>query len=106
VLILSLLSLVGIPPLAGFVGKLALFAATIDGDTAWLAAVAVANTVLSLAYYLRVVAPMVFAPPAAPVHVLDRPSGVAIGIGAALIAGVGVAAHYPLAAFATVQLLP
>ncbi len=64
VLILSLLSLLGLPPLAGFVGKLELFTAAIDADQAWLAVVAVINTVISLYYYLRVIAPTVLdAPP-------------------------------------------
>jgi proton-translocating NADH-quinone oxidoreductase chain N len=59
VLILSFLSLLGLPPLAGFVGKLELFTAAIDADQAWLAVVAVVNTVISLYYYLRVIAPTV-----------------------------------------------
>lgn len=59
VLILCLLSLLGLPPLAGFVGKLELFKASIDGGQAWLAVVAVINTVVSLVYYLRVIAPTV-----------------------------------------------
>lgn len=67
VLILSFLSLVGLPPLAGFVGKLELFKAAIDADQAWLAAIAVINTVISLYYYLRVIAPAVLDPePATP----------------------------------------
>jgi NADH-quinone oxidoreductase subunit N len=60
VLVVALLSLVGIPPLAGFVGKLTLFTAAIEGGYGWLAVLAVANTVVSLFYYLRVVGPMYF----------------------------------------------
>ena len=59
VLVLSFLSLLGLPPLAGFFGKLEVFKAAIDADQAWLAAVAVVNTVISLYYYLRVMAPAV-----------------------------------------------
>jgi NADH-quinone oxidoreductase subunit N len=44
----ALLSLVGITPLAGFVGKLTLFTATIEGGYGWLAALTVVNTVVSL----------------------------------------------------------
>ena len=40
-----------------FVGKLEIFTATIDGGYPWLAALAVANTVASLFYYLRWLAP-------------------------------------------------
>ncbi len=56
---LAFLSLLGIPPLAGFVGKLELFSAAIDAGQAWLAVVAVVNSVISLYYYLRVIAPAV-----------------------------------------------
>lgn len=44
-MILSFLSLLGIPPLSGFFGKLEVFKAAIDADQAWLVAVAVINTV-------------------------------------------------------------
>jgi NADH-quinone oxidoreductase subunit N len=64
-LVISFLSLLGLPPLAGFVGKLELFTAAIDADQAWLAAIAVVNTVVSLYYYLRVIAPAVLDPPPA-----------------------------------------
>ena len=48
-----------------FVGKLEIFTATIDGDFAWLAALADANTVASLFYYLRWLAPAFLRRPAA-----------------------------------------
>jgi NADH-quinone oxidoreductase subunit N len=57
-MVIFLLSLVGIPPLAGFVGKFMLFAAAIDVQFTWLAVVAIINSVLSLAVYLRVIVPM------------------------------------------------
>ncbi len=58
VLVICLLGLVGTPPASVFVGKLEIFTATIDGGYAWLAALAVANTVASLFYYLRWLAPV------------------------------------------------
>ena len=57
-LVVSLLSLVGTPPTAVFVGKLTTFAAAWDGGLAWLVVVAAVNTVASLFYYLRWLAPM------------------------------------------------
>jgi len=57
-MVVFLLSLVGIPPLAGFVGKFLLFAAAIDVQFTWLAVVAIINSALSLAVYLRIVVPM------------------------------------------------
>jgi NADH-quinone oxidoreductase subunit N len=49
-----LLSLTGIPPTAGFVGKLYLFAALINGKWFWLAIVGALNSVVSLYYYVRI----------------------------------------------------
>ena len=57
-LVVSLLSLVGTPPTAVFVGKLTTFAAAWDGGLAWLVVVAAVNTVASLFYYLRWLAPI------------------------------------------------
>jgi len=57
-MVVFLLSLAGIPPLAGFVGKFMLFGASIDAGFTWLAVVAILNSVLSLAVYLRIVVPM------------------------------------------------
>jgi len=57
-LVIFLLSLVGVPPLAGFAGKLLLFGAAIDMGYTWLAAVAILNSVLSLAVYLRLIVPL------------------------------------------------
>jgi len=53
-----LFSLIGIPPFAGFVGKIYLFAAVISQKIYWLAIVAALNTVVSLYYYLRIVKAM------------------------------------------------
>ena len=50
-----MLSLGGIPPTAGFMGKVWLFGAAIDAGFIWLAVIAVANSAVSLYYYLRVV---------------------------------------------------
>ncbi len=53
-----LLSLTGIPPLAGFVGKFLLFAALVKGELMALAVIGIANTVVSLFYYVRVIRDM------------------------------------------------
>jgi NADH-quinone oxidoreductase subunit N len=49
-----LLSLAGLPPTAGFVGKFYLFSSAIKGGFFWLAMIGVLNSVLSVYYYLRV----------------------------------------------------
>lgn len=56
-LVICLLGLLGTPPTAVFVGKLAVFTATIDGGYTWLAVLAAVNTVASLFYYLRWIVP-------------------------------------------------
>ncbi len=54
-LVFFLLSLTGIPPMAGFVGKFAVFAAVLKSPgLAWLAIVAVLNSVISLYYYFKI----------------------------------------------------
>jgi len=53
-----LFSLVGVPPLGGFVGKLLLFGAALDAGYTWLAVIAILNSVLSLAVYLRIIVPL------------------------------------------------
>ncbi len=105
-LVVSFLSLVGIPPLAGFVGKLTLFISTLQGRYAWLAVTAVINTMVSLFYYLKVVSVMYFAPPAGPVALLGRWSAVALGLSALLVLGLGLASETLLAALGSAVLLP
>ena len=68
-MVVFLISLVGIPPTAGFAGKLLLFGAAIQSGYLWLAIVAILNSVLSLAVYLRVLVPMYSRPRRA-----ERPS--------------------------------
>ncbi len=53
-LAIFLLSLTGLPPTAGFIGKLYLFAALLNSGWVWLAVVGAINSVISLYYYVRV----------------------------------------------------
>ncbi len=55
---LFLLSLAGMPPLAGFVGKTLLFGAAMGAGFTWLAAIAATNSALSLYYYVLPIARM------------------------------------------------
>ncbi len=54
VFLISLLSLAGIPPMVGFVGKFYLFVAAFSSKLYWLVALGVLNSVVSLFYYLRI----------------------------------------------------
>ncbi len=57
-LTISMLGLAGLPATAGFIGKLYLIEALVEGDYTWLAVFIAIGTMISLAYYLRVVAAM------------------------------------------------
>lgn len=52
--VIFLISLTGLPPTAGFVGKLYLFSALLDAEWIWLAIVGALNSVISLYYYVRI----------------------------------------------------
>ena len=58
VMMLSLFSLAGIPPVAGFFGKFFLFAAAANHGLYILVLIAIVNTVISLYYYLLVIKAM------------------------------------------------
>lgn len=53
--IVSLLSLIGMPPLSGFISKLYLFIASVDSGMFWLGLLLVFNSVISAGYYLRII---------------------------------------------------
>jgi NADH-quinone oxidoreductase subunit N len=55
-LTISMLALAGLPGTAGFIGKLFLIEAAVDADYTWLGVAIAIGTMISLAYYLRVVA--------------------------------------------------
>lgn len=55
VMTVALLSLSGIPPAAGFVGKFFLFKAAVDANLTWLAVVGVLNSIIALYYYLVII---------------------------------------------------
>ena len=102
VLLVCLLGLVGTPPTAVFLGKLEIFTAAIDGGYGWLAALAVANTVASLFYYLRWLIPAFLRSPGQQAPAALRPAGHAAAVtayaaGAASLAlGIAGGAVLPL----------
>jgi NADH-quinone oxidoreductase subunit N len=58
-----LLSLTGIPPLAGFMGKFYIFSSAIKAHYYWLAVIGVLNSAVAAYYYLRVLMYMYFKEP-------------------------------------------
>jgi NADH-quinone oxidoreductase subunit N len=75
-LTISMLALAGLPATAGFIGKLYLIEALVEGDYTWLGVLIAIGTMISLAYYLKVVAAMWM-----------RPEGDAAATGVPAIAG-------------------
>ncbi|MGH2994649.1 MAG: NADH-quinone oxidoreductase subunit N, partial [Solirubrobacterales bacterium] len=65
-LTISMLALAGLPGTAGFIGKLFLIEASVEGDYTWLGVAIVVGTMISLAYYLRVLAAVWMRPAAEP----------------------------------------
>jgi NADH-quinone oxidoreductase subunit N len=86
----ALLSFIGVPPLAGFPAKLTLLGAAIEAKYGWLAVVAVVNTVISVAYYVRVFVPMYFEQPASDAANADMPTLGPWAIGGACVAALGI----------------
>ncbi len=58
ILTVALLSLAGIPPTAGFAGKLAVFQAGVAANYEWLVVVGVASSVIAAFFYLRLIGMM------------------------------------------------
>jgi len=77
---LFLLSLAGIPPLAGFFGKFFVFAAVVERQLLVLAAIAAVNAVVAAFYYLNIVRAMFFVESEE-----QKPVPVAAGLKAALL---------------------
>lgn len=59
---LFMLSLTGMPPTVGFIGKFYIFRAAIDANLIWLALVGVITSLISAYYYLRVIVVMYMRP--------------------------------------------
>ncbi len=84
ILALCLLSLAGLPPTAGFVGKLVVFQAGVEAGLTWLVVIGVASSVVAAFFYLRIAGVMFLEEPD-----VDRPLPAASG---GLTAGIAVAA--------------
>lgn len=61
-MVVFMLSLTGLPPTVGFIGKFFVFRAAIEADLIWLAIVGVITSLISAYYYLRVVIYMYMRP--------------------------------------------
>ncbi len=81
VMTIAMLALAGIPGTVGFIGKFQLIHALVDGGYGWLAIVLVVGAMISLGYYLKVVAAVWMSPASSPqaTPLAGRPAPVAGG---------------------------
>ena len=108
-LAVAMLSLGGIPPFAGFFGKLVVFTAGIEADMVWLVLVGIVNAVVGLYYYLTVLRVAYQHQPAA---AAGRPAaisrawsvGLVVCIAGILVMGFVLAPWYGLSAAASAGL--
>jgi NADH-quinone oxidoreductase subunit N len=87
ILALALFSLAGIPPTAGFFGKLFLLTAAGSKASYWFIIVAALNMIISLYYYLRVIRAMFMDKNETPVEKLKISASVKLGL---IICGAGI----------------
>lgn len=79
-----LFSIAGIPPFAGFIGKLLVFSAAVDAQLYWLAALGAVAAVVAAAYYLRLLASIWFSPPAEAMQPVSGTIATTAALGAVL----------------------
>jgi NADH-quinone oxidoreductase subunit N len=93
---LAMVSLAGVPPLAGFFGKFLLLRAVIEQGPAyyWLVAVALVGVVISLYYYFGVIRAIYWSPSAADLSPLSVSTPLKVSL-AGCIAGMLVLGVYP-----------
>jgi NADH-quinone oxidoreductase subunit N len=84
-LTITLFALAGVPPLSGFMSKLVLFTAAVDGNMWWLALAGVLNSAFSMAYYGWVVKRMYFDEPLTPGRLTEPAPLVAVLIASTII---------------------
>jgi NADH-quinone oxidoreductase subunit N len=90
-MLLFMLSLGGIPPTAGFMGKFWLFGAAIESGYYWLAVIGVLNSAVSLYYYIRLVVFMYLKKETMGSELAPSPSlrfALAVAVAATLVLGV------------------
>jgi NADH-quinone oxidoreductase subunit N len=85
-LTIGILALAGLPGTSGFIGKLFLIEASVEGDYTWLGIAIVVGTMVSMAYYLRVLA-AVWIPASTAGSSASPPGPAGPGEGAPAIAG-------------------
>ncbi len=72
--LIFLLSLAGVPPMAGFISKVFVFTAAVDAGMTWLALIGLLNSAFSVAYYIWIAKQMYLEEPTIEKPVNDSPN--------------------------------
>lgn len=102
-MLISMFSLTGIPPTAGFIGKFYIFVSAVNAGYTWLVVVAVIFSAISAYFYLRVVMYMYMREPKEEVRLTTSPAvnlALAISTAAVLLIGVLPSSVIDLAMYA------
>lgn len=90
-MLIFMFSLTGIPPTAGFIGKLYIFMAAINAGHTWLVVIAVVCSAISAYFYLRIVMYMYMRDPKVSVQLTTSfPHGVVLAVTTAAVLIIGV----------------
>jgi NADH-quinone oxidoreductase subunit N len=90
-MLIFMFSLTGIPPTAGFIGKLYLFISAIHAGYTWLVVVAVFFSAISAFFYLRIVMYMYMREPKAEVSLTTTKTvGIVLGVTVVAVLAIGV----------------
>ena len=96
VMLLSLFSLAGIPPVAGFFGKFFLFTVVAEQGYYWLVFIAVLNTIVSLYYYLLIVKAMFVNKTDKPIGTIQNDLFTKIGLAVSVIGIIVIGIYSPI----------
>ncbi len=108
-MLVAILSLGGIPPFAGFFGKLLVFTSAVQADMVWLAVVGAANAIVGLYYYLNILKVIYLyrsedEVKVMPVH-LNSSAALVICVVGILVLGVMMAPWFNMASSAAISLI-
>jgi NADH-quinone oxidoreductase subunit N len=89
---ICMLSLTGVPPLAGFVAKFYIFAAALNAGLVWLVVIAVLNSAVSAYYYVGIIVAMYMQEGGVSVERMSRRPGllISVALGAVGVIALGV----------------
>ncbi len=88
-LLIALVSLAGLPPMAGFFGKFTLLMATVQSGYVWLALIACVNIVVSIYYYMMI-AKKIYVDTPRQTSAIIVPNGIRLLLGIAIVAIIAI----------------